>query len=256
MTPDAVATDLPQELAATRAVFDELGRLKAQLTALRTVEDARIAYEALLERETHAIATLRSERDELTIKQRERRLAGARPETVAPPRRAGRTGVPTPQVEQRPAARRRRAQSADRLNLKKLVSRWQYVWALDAIVLAQVNSIADDAERPLGEALALLDWRLYETPVAGELDDEHAARVRDWRHVLAVYAEHLQSEISTVETRYRTVLAIWERWTNARASDAGRVEWERFIEATRAQKRSEAEALSGELAMLRRALEP
>jgi len=64
----------------------------------------------------------------------------------------------------------------------------------------------------------------------------------------------LRAEIATTETRYRNVLAIWERWSNAQLSDTGRAQWDRFIEASRAQKANEIEALSAEVAALREAL--
>ena len=147
-----------------------------------------------------------------------------------------------------------RLQTADRRTLKKLVSRWQFAWSLTPEVVAQVNSIADDASRPLGEALSLLEWRLYESSIPGETPERHVARIQEWRDVLASYVDHLRADIATTETRYRNVLAIWERWSSAQASDDGRAEWEEFIAATREQKAREIAALSAEVAALREAL--
>jgi hypothetical protein len=254
MTSPALADDLAQELAAARLVYDEIARLKARATALRTVEDARIAYDALLERETREIAAVTRDRDALAARQRLRRARFTSEEPVAPPppRPDRRPVVATrlDEVAPEPAARR---QTADRRTLKKLVSRWQVAWSLDADLVAQVNSIADDAERPLGEALALLDWRLYATPIPGESESAHLTRVRDWHDVLATFADHLRADIATTETRSQNLLAIWERWSNAQASDAGRAEWDSFIAKIRAQKASELAALTAEVAAMRAA---
>jgi hypothetical protein len=256
MTGGAVEVDLARSLDETRLVYDELARLQARAAALRTVEDARIAYDALLDRETREIAELRRDRDALLDEQRRRRVRTAQVEAAAPPpprvapRPAAAAVLPNGQAPERPA----RLQSADRRTLKKLVSRWQFAWSLTPEVVAQVNSIADDAARPLGEALALLEWRLYESRIPGESPENHAARIHEWRDVLTAYLDHLRAEIATTETRYRNVLAIWERWANAQASADGRVEWDRFIEATRAQKASEIGTLSAEVAALREAL--
>lgn len=256
MTGGAVEVDLMRSLADTRVVYDELALLQARVVALRTVDDARIAYDALLARETREIADLGRDRDALLDEQRRRRVRAAQVEPAAPPpprvmaRPAAAAPPPNDPAPQRPP----RLQTADRRTLKKLVSRWQFAWSLTPEIVAQVNSIADDAGRPLGEALALLEWRLYESRIPGESPENHVARIHEWRDVLGAYLEHLRADIATTETRYRNVLAIWERWSDAQASDAGRAEWDRFIEATRAQKASEIGALATEVAALRQAL--
>jgi len=256
MTGGAVEVDLARLLAETRVVYDDLATLQARALALRTVDDARMAYDALLDRETREIADRKRDRDALLDEQRRRRVRSAQVEATAPPpqRASGRTasaaGLPTEAAPERPP----RLQTADRRTLKKLVSRWQFAWSLAPEVVAQVNSIADDAARPLGEALALLEWRLYESRIPGESPEHHVARMKEWGDVLATYLDHLRAEIATTETRYRNVLAIWERWSNAQLSDTGRAQWDRFIEASRAQKANEIEALSAEVAALREAL--
>ena len=255
MTSGTLEEDLARSLAEARPVYDDLARLKARAASLRTVEDARIAYDALLERETREIVAAGRDRDALIAEQRRRRVRSTNADMVAPPPpRLERRPAASARPDETPAERPARRQTADRRTLKKLVSRWQGAWFLDADLVAQVNSIANDADRPLGEALALLEWRLYESPIPGELAEAHAARVREWRDVLAAYADHLRANIATTETRYRNILAIWERWLNAQASDDGRAEWERFIAATRAQKASELAALTAEVAALREAL--
>jgi hypothetical protein len=250
MSSETAAADLSLHLATARAVFDELIALKARLADVRTAEDARLAYEAALDGETRALAALRRERDALALEQRKRRPT-PRPETAPPPPPANRRPTGAPQPETALPERPVRPQTADRRRLKKLVSRWQFVWSLDAKVIAQVNSIADDAERPLGEALALLDWRWYETPLPTESTDEHAGRLSEWSGVLASYADHVRSEIDTVETRYRSVLAIWDRWRNARASDAGLADWNLFIDKSRRQKERDIAATRQEIAAMR-----
>ena len=256
MTGGAVEVDLTRSLDETRVVYDELARLQKHAAALKTVDDARIAYDALLHNETRQIAELKRDRDALLDEQRRQRVQTARIEAAAPPppramaRPVASGAAPNEAAPDRPP----RLQTADRRTLKKLVSRWQFAWSLAPEVVAQVNSIADDAGRPLGEALALLEWRLYESRIPGESPESHVARIHEWRDVLAAYLDHLRAEIATTETRYRNVLGIWERWSSAQTSESGRAEWDRFIEATRAQKTVEIDALTAEVAALREGL--
>jgi hypothetical protein len=256
MTGGAVEVDLTRSLDEARLVYDELARLQARAVALKTVDDARIAYDALLNGETRAIADLKRDRDALLDEQRRRRVRTAQIEAAAPPppRVAGRPVTSGPAPNDAAPERPPRLQGADRRTLKKLVSRWQFAWSLAPEVVAQVNSIADDAGRPLGEALALLEWRLYESRIPGESPESHVARVHEWRDVLTAYLDHLRAEIATTETRYRNVLAIWERWSNAQAGEEGRKEWDRFIAATRTQKANEIASLTTEVTALREAL--
>src|SRR5581483_4380275 len=50
---------------------------------------------------------------------------------------------------------------AERDQLIKFVNRWKYSWRLDSTVLGKINRIASDSDRPLGEALILLDWSVF-----------------------------------------------------------------------------------------------
>jgi hypothetical protein len=253
MTSESVAGEVSANVAATRAVFEELGRLKLRLADLKTAEDARLAHEAALSAENRAIVALQRDVDALTAEQRRRRLTG-RVVTVAPPpsvARQARPRVVNVQPVATPVERPPAAPTADRRKLKKIVNRWQFQWKLDSAVLAQVNGIADDPARPLGEALALLDWRVLASPLPNESGEAHASRLDEWRGALEGYADHLRSEIDTVETRYRGVLAIWERWRKARESNEGLAEWNLFIEKSRGQKQSEITRLRGEVDRLR-----
>ena len=248
-------TAFAQELAETRALYERLADLKSRLAELRTVEDARIAYEAATAEEARALAAVNRDRDALRLEQRRRRLTSVKPAPATLPPSGAAPAAPMPHPPSNPVLEPpRRAQTSDRRKLKKLVSRWQVPWAIDAALLAQLNGIADDASRPLGEALALLEWRVFETPITGESPHDHEARIREWHQVLHAYADHLQAEIEKVEMRYRNLLAIWARWRDARTSDQGRAEWQRFLDSTREQKRSEIALVEREVAALREAL--
>src|SRR4051812_45959037 len=98
MTGGAVELDLVRSLADTRVVYDELARLQARALALRTVDDARIAYDALLDRETREIADLKRDRDGLLDEERRRRVQSARvePQAPPPPRTAARPAAASP----------------------------------------------------------------------------------------------------------------------------------------------------------------
>jgi hypothetical protein len=124
------------------------------------------------------------------------------------------------QREPPPAAVQGPADSAAlRQRLKKMVGQLRHLWQLDGETVGRINRIADDASRPLGEALALLDWRLYETEIfRGEEADAHLKRLELWQPELAHYLRFLEGEISARRNRYRNVIPIWEQWRRQEAT--------------------------------------
>ena len=125
MTSDAATTELATALAETRPVYDDLTRLRSHLADLRTVEEARVAYDQATAREVREIAALRHDRDLLAVEQRRRRFAETRTEAVAPPPSLDVKVTPPPATEPMVVAPVARPQGADRRKLKKLVSRWR-----------------------------------------------------------------------------------------------------------------------------------
>jgi hypothetical protein len=145
-----------------------------------------------------------------------------------------------------PASSGREASLAERRRLKKMVNRWAFRWNLDATRLGQINRIADDAERPLGEALALLRWEQYQTPIPGESGATHLDRLILWREALVEYRDQLAGEVDTLETRYRRWLGIHEQW-KARGTEEGQAAWDLFMSRTRQAMLEEIKRLDAEI---------
>ncbi|MCP4589480.1 MAG: hypothetical protein GY842_01920 [bacterium] len=139
-----------------------------------------------------------------------------------------------------------------RRQLKKLVNRWAGPWGLEASVLGRINRIADDADRPLGEALVLLDWSVFEDGTrARESEEAHLKRLVEWGEALTEFRDHLAGEIDILETRFRHWLSIWERWRSRRQSPEHERQWDTFIAETRRTKRDEMDRAQGEIARLK-----
>ncbi len=140
-----------------------------------------------------------------------------------------------------------------RRQLKKLANRWAEPWGLEASVLGRINRIADDADRPLGEALVLLDWSVFEDRTqARESEEAHLRRLVEWGEALAEFRDHLAGEIDILETRFRHWLSIWERWRSRLWSPEQESQWETFIAETRLTKRDEIGRAQSEITQLTR----
>ncbi|MEP6831890.1 MAG: hypothetical protein ABJB74_00795 [Gemmatimonas sp.] len=250
MSSAAELAQLLVDASQTRAVIDTL---KHQLDELRNIEEARIAYDARLANESSDIKRLKAERDRLMAERTRKKMDALRTQISTPPVPFQRDPIAASATSAPATNAAPRQQTGDRRKLKKLISRWQVTWSLNQLLIAQVNSIADDANRPIGEALALFDATVFQTAFPGESPDDHTTRVREWNAALNLYVEHLRSDIRTVQTRFRAVLAIWERWRAAKANDTGTREWELFIARSQQQKRAEIEALVKDIATLQAA---
>jgi hypothetical protein len=241
-----------------RVLYDEIQTLRADWVGLQTVERARAEYEDEFAKEERRLSELQRTREKLEQEKRRR----AMPDVVVrdptpirvptlvgrsrPAKAASQPGPESPQRLPSPEARRR---------LKRLVNRWAYPWNVDSVVLAQINRIADDADRPLGEAVALLDWSVFEdrtTP--GESLEAHERRLAEWRDALAEYRERLEGDIASLRTRFRTSLGIWQRWRAQEHENDGREAWRTFIAETRRAKLGDITRLEGEVAALQAAL--
>jgi hypothetical protein len=140
-----------------------------------------------------------------------------------------------------PAANRRLQQFARRLTNSGQLS---------VEALAEVNRIADDAGRPLGEAVALLDWSAYSRRAPWEGEDTHLARLAEWGVALADYRDRLADEVGLLEARFRGLLGIWELWRWREDEPDGRAAWTNFVEGRRRALRDEADRLRHDVAAL------
>jgi len=241
-------------LATVRSLYDELRRMQFRADSLRTVEEARAAYESTLAAEDREIEALQRQCDAIALAQRLGRpvIDGlVQPSWPVRPPDPAATHLATTSLEHSIP----RPPSPDRRSVKRLVTRYQYMWQLDQSVVARVNMIIDDTERPLGEALSLLDWHIFESSIPRETPADHDRRLAAWHDALVEYRDWLGAEIAMIETRYRGWLGVWERWTAAQAGGEPALQWQHFIEASKMERRAKAERLRAEITSMERALE-
>jgi hypothetical protein len=237
------APDVAARLGELRPVYDSVRELLVRRTELRTVEQAEAAFKGLVDAEADALAGLTRRREELEASLRRRDLDPVPHEMIAPPppllsqeRRpdAPRADRPPPAEPVRPAGSRQR--------LKRLVNRWAFRWELDDGLVARINAIVDDADRPAGEALALLPWAAFASPTSDqEAASTHLARLLEWADALGEYRGRLAGEVRMLEVRYRGLLGIWELWRRRESDPGGRARWLAFAADKRRALAAEAE---------------
>jgi len=255
MSSTAIAPGVAAAIASTQSLCEGVRALNRRWADLKTVDDARLAYKAALATEDRAFEVLERDRTALELEQRRRRLAvtnagrPAPPPPQPPPARTSR--VAQPMRSEASPVERPAPPSADRRKLKKMFNRWQFTWEINPSIVAQINSIADNADRPLGEALALLDLRVFEIAIPNESDAERLARLEEWKGSLDAYADHVRVEIQRLENQHASVIAIWERWRRARTDATGLADWNLFIDKARAERQKRASDLSAEVQRMR-----
>ena len=258
MSTTAISTDVAAAIAATRAIYQDVDALNKRWLDLKTADDARLAYKAALAAEDKELESLERDKAALETERRRRRLIGKTDERRPPPpppalARANR--APASARTEAPAADRPAPPpTADRRRLKKTLNRFQFTWEINPAVVAQINSIADNAERPIGEALALLDPHVFEFSIPGESDIDRVARLGEWKGALEGYADHLRAEIQKLENQYASVLGIWDLWRKARVDAAGQENWNQFIAKTRAERQTRIAVVSDAVQGLREEL--
>jgi hypothetical protein len=242
-------------LQEIQPVYQGIQELRACWDALQTVEQARGEYQALFAEEDGTLAALRGEKDRLESQKRQLlvlprwdeepvmgRLYIPGPPDDGRPRTGAGPGTRPPAPAPPPAARSR---------LKKLVNRWAPAWRLDPDKQGRINRIIDEADSPLGEALALLDWEVYQdSSRTGANPEEHLERLREWRAPLVAYREQLQGDVAALRTRYGPELGLWELWRARDQSPEGGLNWDAFIAATRRAKQDEITRLRDETSRL------
>lgn len=251
-----VAPSLQAQLEKIRPVYDEIHQLRQRWEVLQTVDMARIEYQNIIASEDNKVKTLNKQKDILL--EEKRRLTSAKEEFdedfILPdgwqlqPRNTPRF-QPTLASQPQP---NREAAIAARNRLKKLANRCAKIWGLDTAILGQVNCIADDTDRPIGEALILLDWNVFADPTLTKASDEtHLARLIEWGEALLDYRQHLAGEIDTLETRFRGWLGIWEAWRSRHLSPENQQRWQTLIAETKRAKLDEIARLTIEIDQLK-----
>jgi cell division protein FtsB len=274
MSDPALLPELVAQLSETRCLYEAVHSHLARWQALATIERGIAEYNGLIAREEAEFKALRQRR-ELLDEEHERLRSGGRPQpepfipTSRPDTQGGwyLSGVAsrggTPGSASSGAARMGKIAMKDmRHGLKVFVHRFAYDLGLSDGLIKAINRIADSPEHSLGEALAMLEWRVFEQPAhSNEGPQRHLERLRSWATALDDYDLRLQEQIAQREIRYQRVLAIWERWyasggyDGASQSDAGRRDWEEFVESSRAAKRARNARLKEDIRQLEREVE-
>ncbi len=254
-----ITPSLETRLAKIRLIWDEIHHLRKRSEILQSVEQACCEYQQAIASEEHQITALKQEKNYLL--EEKRRLIQAQNEfddsfirpswplkpIINPHSTPSLSSDFQPNQESAMAARNR---------LKKLANRWAKHWALDNVVLGLVNRIADDRERPMGEALILLNWNVFAQSTPTERTQEaHLIRLVEWEEALIDYQHHLSGEIDTIETRFRGWLAIWEQWRVRDQSSENYQRWETLLKQTKQAKLKEIAVLTGELDQLKQEID-
>jgi hypothetical protein len=244
--------EISDRLADFRPIYDEIGTLRRELAKLQQAELAQAEYIQQTSQLDEEIQRLITKQKEMDAPQQRALMQDA---GVQPFRASSKTHGSNPNRFTRKETpplnpfRQQPIQQA-RKELKKLIMRWGFIWKLTGDTRGHINRIADDPSRPLGEALALLDWTTFQNRVGSEETDEaHLARVTSWGAALTEYRERLVDDIDMLKTRYRMVMPILDAWIE-RDTASGRESWDKQMAETNAAKEKEAERLRNEIARL------
>jgi hypothetical protein len=249
-------TDPQARLEQVRRVLESLRELCAHRYELETVAQARSAYESLFARELALLDTLRQRKEALQA-QRSRRpsLGGSEVSATAAllellaasagPRSATRPPSPASGPPAAPPSQDQRLRG----RLEVLINRHRFIWRLEPAVVGQVNQIASDSDRPIGEALALLPWEAFGL-LAGETAEGHLSRLAEWDEALAEFRARLLEEVEGLRVRFHSWLGIWQLWRERERDDEGRERWAVFVVRKRQTLTDDAERLRREVAEL------
>jgi hypothetical protein len=255
-------------LSEIRPVYQDVQRLRTTWEELREVERAVAEYLRLLAAEERRLADLAQRKDQLAAYlDRLRLLDGNDEEEISfpavgqssPSRRTAGWRV----IQARPGGPERRSPDRTRLTtqrrrLKQLVNRWAPAWDLATVVLAEINRVAEDDQRPLGEAIALLDWRIFEDPsLSGATEQAHLGRLAEWGAALTEYRDQLRTELHDLERRqddferrHDNPRLIWELWRRRDHDEQGRLGWQHRIDEGRQARRQEIRLLEADVTAL------
>jgi hypothetical protein len=249
----SIQEEIKNGLDEYSAVYQEIASRLAELRVLQQADRAHAEYTQNTNRLDEEIRRLNARKKELEIPRERDRLASGTRSFQIQPKIQPTLGLSDPAPAKnvaRPQIKSDRTTQEARTELKMLVGRWGKAWKLTIDVQGQINRIADDLDRPLGEALALLEWTTFENRIGTtETEEAHLERLSNWGTALVEYHERLRGEIDMLKTRYRFVMPILEAWST-RDTETGRKSWEQQISATNIAKEKEVERLQLEIAQL------
>jgi hypothetical protein len=259
----SAAEEVRKCLAELRPVYDRVRELRGEWARLQTAEQAGAEFDRLLAEPKARLEALGRRRQELA-RELEARLGPVEPggEVLPPP---GPILPMPPKLRQRrdaarlpgpPDPRPPQPGQEGRKRLRELANRYWKRWGLEHPVLGEINQITDDASRSLGEALALLDWGVYERRAGAreKTDEDHLARLREWGEELRAYHARLTGQLNTFKSQHHGLLGIWELWSVRERSPEDRAAWEAFVGQARQALQEEMERVRQAVTELERRL--
>jgi hypothetical protein len=250
-----LAADIAAKILELHPIHEEVRVLHEKWIDLQTVDEAQadvahatLAEDRTLEQLKGCKAELESEKNRLTLTREVISPVGA-----ALRDRTALLNIPTQRFQRRSVVARPREPSREvevalRRAVQKMVNRWAYTWRLKPGTQSQINSIANNADRHLGEALELLDWEIFEDRIrTRESETDHLARLVAWGRTLTEYRDTLKMQIESKEIQYGAVLADWRLWKRRKTDAAAQSEWETEIAERRRAKQADIERLRAEI---------
>jgi hypothetical protein len=237
-----IEEELQHLLQIVHPLYEEIHQQRAHLLDLETVPLARDMYKQALKLEEEQLSLLQKRKqaleEERSILQRSREAVRSR-QTILSTRRH-RPNFSTWNTSPLISVREVQNQTTiDRVQIQKLINRWKFFWKIDPTIIGQFNRIVVNVERPIGEALILLNWSLYQEGIyAGEGPVSHLERLKQWHQALMEYHVWLDAEFHTQQERFQGLLPVWEIWRQRDLPD-GNERWQLLIEHTRQAKQAE-----------------
>lgn len=218
---------------------------KKQLESLQTIEIARAEYEKYFIQEESQLIELEDKKRKLNIEYRSLTVPKIDSRPIVILNKPKHTGQNKPQFKetifapiQKEEAISQKREMELREHFKKQINRF-YRLKVDANLLGQINRIADDSQRLLGEALALLDWSIFEDYALKINNDiSKLETFQEWGKELQEYNNQLSYDVKAQQERFRPYLKIWELWNCKDLSENNSTAWDSLIAETRITKQA------------------
>ena len=239
-------------------VYREIQVFKKHLEEIQTVELARTEYEKCTGEEETKLRSLKEEKLKLQMEQRilTTDMPVAKPNINLLKRNKNDFTKKMTEKEikvsiKRDETTKKKLRAEARNKFKRFLSR-NYQYKLEPGVLGQINCIADDVDRPLGEALALLDWSIFEDYAArtDANDTSGLEQLNELGKELQEYRKQLSGKVDMLELSFRDWFGIWEKWRSREESPEQSQVWETFIAETQRAMQDEAVKLQDEILQL------
>jgi len=246
-----ITNEIQDKLRELHQAYEEIQQIYKLWRELQTVELALAEYKRCTAHEEQKLLSLQQRKKDLEVEYRRLTLTSELDSAFFEPiwieQQNPRT-VASQRQSIRPTVREK-----DRSNdvvVRKRLQKFAHRLQLNNTILSQINRIADDIDRPIGEALVLLDWSVFENRAVHESTEAYFVRLIDWSQALKEYNIRLTSDIDNLETRFRRWLHIWELWHKHDQTLIGKANWTAFISESCRAMQNESNRLVEELTHL------